>query len=113
MKVKFCGWRCFRAQRVRLRLSTETVCPAPTPQLEALLKGGRGGGSCLTHLCVPGAQHRPGPELTITDLVVNGCHPWEQSGSTGLLFPFWACGCITATPRGTGARSSLNVGWMP
>lgn len=111
MKVKFCGWRCFRAQRVRLRLSTETVCPAPTPQLEALLKGGRGG--CLTHLCVPGAQHRPGPELTITDLVVNGCHPWEQSGSTGLLFPFWACGCITATPRGTGARSSLNVGWMP
>lgn len=67
----------------------------------------RGGLGSLTHLCVPGTQHRPGPEPAIGEFVVTS--PWEQRRRVlgPLSLGRWHQG---HTEEGAGARRGLNTG---
>lgn len=88
---------------------------SPRPHSSAGSSSGRGVGlGSLTHLCVPGSQHRPGPELAIGDLVVSCSQLLGADRQLwGSLPFFWACGCITVTtPRralGPGGACMLDV----
>lgn len=89
-KVKFfCNWGCCSAHRVRPRLGTETVSPPPPLSAGSSSAGGAGAGS-LTHLCVPGTRHRPGPELATGALTVNCSQPLGADRELWASVPFWA-----------------------